>query len=111
MTNAVKNLLVVLVIIIAAFVVYSVVSQEAALSLRTVESDTQLQNLLANAEEFTQRQIVLDRVTMDTSILTDEVFLSLRSFSTDTQGFQVGRDNPFLPTRANQAIENNPLSE
>lgn len=98
MSPAAKNLIVVLGIITLVFGVYYFFNQDAALVLRSSESEEQLAELVQTAETFSQRQQVLDQITLDTGLFEYESFNSLRDFSPEPEEFQPGRPDPFLPT-------------
>lgn len=97
MSKSAKNLIVVLGIITTVFAAYYFFTQEAALVLRTTESDRQLEELLVAAQQFTERQRVLDTIEIDTRIFDSPTFQSLRSFSPKPAEYGVGRPDPFLP--------------
>lgn len=99
MSKSAKNLIVILGIITTVFAAYYFFTQEAALVLRSTDSDRQLEELLIAAQEFSARQQALNAITLDTTIFSSEVFNSLRSYSPEAEEFQIGRPDPFLPTR------------
>jgi len=98
MSKSAKNLIVVLGIITTVFAAYYFFTQEAALVLRSSESNRQLDQLLFAADEFTARQQVLNNITLDTTLFESDVFTSLRSFSTEPSEYIIGRPDPFLST-------------
>ena len=100
------NIIVLLGIVTVLFGAYYFFTQEAALVLRSPESNQQLQELLVASETFVQRSEVLDNIRLDTSILQFDVFNSLQSFSPEPEEFSVGRGNPFVPV---SAFETDPL--
>lgn len=98
MSKSAKNLIVVLGIVTTVFAAYYFFTQEAALVLRTSESDRQLEELLVAAEDFAARQRVLDTIALDTHVLDSDIFNSLRDFSPTPEEYEIGRPDPFLPT-------------
>jgi len=98
MSKSGKNLIIILGIITTVFAAYYFFTQEAALVLRTSESDQQLTELLQAAETFAARERVLNTITLETRIFESDVFTALRDFSPEPDEFEVGRSNPFAPT-------------
>ena len=94
------NIIVLLGIVTVLFGAYYFFTQEAALVLRSPESNRQLQELLMASETFVERSQVLDGIQLDTSILQFDVFNSLQSYSPSPDEFLIGRDNPFVPVSA-----------
>lgn len=104
MSKSAKNLIVILGIVTTVFAAYYFFTQEAALVLRTSESNRQLQELVTAAEQFTARQQVLNEVSLDTRIFESPSFTSLRDFSPEPEEFGIGRPDPFLSTSLEQSF-------
>lgn len=94
------NIIILLGIVTIVFGAYYFFTQEAALVLRSADSDRQLQQLVQSSQLFVERSAMLDRIQMDTSVLSFDVFNSLRIYSPAPDEFGIGRDNPFVPTSA-----------
>jgi len=54
-------------------------------------------DMLATAQIFVERSARLSAIQLDTEVLTDTQFRSLRSFTTPVRERPIGRDNPFEP--------------
>ena len=99
MTQKLKQIVIVVVIIAVAFVVFKVFFSKDS------GSDT-LSVTPPNSAEFIDGQAILallnklDRVKLDTAIFTDKVFLSLTSFERPIKDQITGRKNPFAPIGA-----------
>lgn len=81
-----------------AFAGYYLYGQRESIVLNTESNDVLLQNMLSNTEIFIVRSQELDRMDLDTAVLEDSYFLSLRSFSKPLKDSPVGRKNPFAET-------------
>lgn len=97
MSNTAKNLMIVLGVLTAAFILYYLLVQESSLVLRSSESERQLERMLIRTQEFVGHRQKLDSIELDSSFLQSEEFISLQSFSPEPNEFSVGRDNPFTP--------------
>lgn len=69
-------------------------------SATTVSFDTNeavMQNMLADSQLFIDRRQKLEAVSLDTSLFSDERFLSLDSFVEEVPNQGIGRNDPFAP--------------
>ncbi len=89
-----KNILTILVVVIAAFIAYSFFfggAPEAVLS-----SDVPSEQVAVD-HELIALLLELKGIRLDDSIFADPVFMSLQDFSQELVPEPVGRDNPFAP--------------
>lgn len=97
MTPKTKQIIVALVIIVAAFIGYNM------FFVGGDSYDTALAPDAQNKAQFVDGQVILallnklERVTLDDSIFSDKTFRSLQSFKRELEGQVSGRKNPFLP--------------
>lgn len=92
-----KNTIVILgLVIIAAAGVYLFLNRDAT-QLMLDNSEGVSEAVLASTQVFIERRAILESLTLDTTLLDDSRFLSLRSFSRPVSERPVGRDNPFAP--------------
>jgi hypothetical protein len=97
MTKITKQIILTLVVIIAIFIGYKMIF------LNSESDDTTLVAEPAPNAQFIDGQIILtlldnlEKVTLDESIFSDKVFVSLVSFERPIPNQLIGRDNPFLP--------------
>jgi hypothetical protein len=98
MNKSLTNIIVLIGIVITTVAGYILFSQNSVSLLTSNTADLQLQQLLASSQLFVERSRTLSEIDMDTSILEDEVFNSLKSYSPPPNEFEVGRPNPFAPT-------------
>jgi hypothetical protein len=96
MSSTAKNLLIVLGIVTLSYAGYYFFVQESSLVIRSSESNQQLAQMLARTQEFVGHRQILNSISLDTGVLEQAEFQSLRSFSPDPIEFTVGRDNPFI---------------
>lgn len=90
-----KNILIAAIIIIAAFVAYSLFftgGEDATLVAEEVDA----------AEQVVEQELIgllleLRSIRLNTSLFSDERFQSLKDFSQDVVQEPVGRVNPFAP--------------
>jgi hypothetical protein len=97
MHKPLTNIIVLLGIIITAVAGYFLFSQNSSPFLSTDSSDLQLQQLLSSSQLFIERSRTLSAIEMDTSIFSNPIFNSLKSYSPPPAEFQTGRENPFAP--------------
>jgi hypothetical protein len=102
MSNTAKNLMIVLGILTAAFAGYYFFIQDSSLVVRSSESDRQLEQMLVRTQEFVGHRVILDSITLDTSLFQSDEFRNLQSFSPEPSAFQVGRSNPFVTAEPEQ---------
>lgn len=98
MSKTGQNLIVVLGIVLTVFAAYYFFTQESPLGLNSTQSGATLEVLLQDAQLFSERQAVLNGISLDTSVLSDEVFVSLQDYTEQPEEYRVGRPDPFLPT-------------
>ena len=101
MAKSSTNISIVLGIITIGFAGYYLYTQRA---VDTVSFDTNTQtmeNMLIKAQVFITYRETLDQIKLDTNILEDERFTSLRSFTTDIKEQKVGRPDPFADVDSN----------
>ena len=96
MSNTAKNLLIALGIVTVVFAGYYFFIQESSLVIRSDESNQQLEQMMARTQEFAGHRQILSTITLNTEVLQQAEFQSLRSFSPEPGEFAVGRDNPFV---------------
>lgn len=103
MSPKIKNIIIVIVIIVIAFFgyqMYFVSSTPAAITLVAEQ---------AAANQFVDGQAILtllnnlNRVTLDESIFSNKIFISLTDFGKPIQEQAIGRQNPFLPIGVDNA--------
>lgn len=95
MSNVTKNIVTILGLLTIVFAGYYFYEQNA--SLDTSTDDFALQQMLASTEVFIVRSQELDQMNFDLSVLEDERFKTLRSFTAPVQEQSVGRPDPFAP--------------
>lgn len=98
------NIIILLGIVTIVFGAYYFLTQEAALVLRSSDSDRQLEQLVRSSQIFVERSATLESIQMDTSVLSFDVFNSLKIYSPDPDEYGVRRTNPFVPTDSSDLI-------
>lgn len=97
MNSKTKQIIIILVIIIVAFIGYKMLFVGADNSNEALEASAQ------NNIQFAEGQIILsllenlDKVDLDDSIFSNKTFISLQSFRRELESQVSGRKNPFLP--------------
>lgn len=86
-----------LVIIVAAFIAYSMFFVSGDKSNSAVESSNQDQPQLVDGQVILSLLNKLDEVNLDDSIFSNKTFISLQSFKRELEGQVSGRQNPFMP--------------
>jgi len=110
MTKKTKQIIISLVIIIIAFVIFKLFFST------NVASDTTLVADQSSSAEFTDGQTSLvllgslNKVTLDTSIFSNNVFKSLVDFERPIQDQAISRKNPFLPIGIDSSATTLPAS-
>ena len=90
-----QNLFVIVGLIVAAFVVYSIFftgTNDDALVTQEIDASQ-----TAVEQELISLLLELRSITLNTSIFSDSKFQSLEDFSQDIVAEPVGRSNPFAP--------------
>jgi hypothetical protein len=98
MESAIKNILVVLVVLSVGFLGYYFYSQQTS----AAPDDEAVKAMLANTEVFISRSQELDRIALDMSLFEDARFKTLHSFTKPVDDKPVRRPDPFAPVGANQ---------
>ena len=98
MTQKAKQIVIIIVVIIVAFVGYKMffVSSDSAGSA-TLASSQATSTPVADGQTILKLLGSLNQITLDTSVFSDQTFLSLQSFERPIQDQVSGRPNPFLP--------------
>tara|TARA_B100000508_G_scaffold138723_1_gene135366 strand:- start:10188 stop:10508 length:321 start_codon:yes stop_codon:yes gene_type:complete len=104
MSKTAKNLSIVLGLVTVAFAGYYLYAQQSVSVLQFSSNDQTMQNMLNNTRVFIEHRRQLDSVTMDLSLLEDERFLSLRSYTTPIQERPIGRPDPFAPAATGDGV-------
>jgi hypothetical protein len=97
MTQRTKQIIIVIVIIIIAFIGFKMFFAPK------VSPDTTLVADQATSAQFVDGQTILvllnnlNQVTLDDSIFSNNIFISLVDFERPIQDQVIGRQNPFLP--------------
>lgn len=94
MNASLKNVAMILVVLSLAFFGYYffVQTDNSALSLNgSVVSD----DLFVDVQKYEERRNQLNKIKLDTTIFTDQLFISLKGYPRNIPDQDVGRDNPF----------------
>lgn len=89
----IKNITVALVILTMAFLGYYLFTMRDEITLSGGTATGQ--NLFSDVQKYAERRQVLDQIRLDTSLFSDERFLSLKGYTATTPVYQEGRQNPF----------------
>jgi len=97
MTQKTKQIIIAVVVIVVAFFGFKMffVSPEAGDDALVAEKASVAENL--EGQLILNLLNKLDRVTLDESIFSNKVFVSLQSFERVLEGQVAGRKNPFMP--------------
>lgn len=68
-------------------------------------NEQELQTMLSRTSVFIERSQELDQMMLDTSVLEDARFRSLRTFSKPVREEPVGRPDPFAPVFGDSELE------
>lgn len=107
MSDTIKNIAGILLLLSVAFGGYYIYAQmggevEGELSL----TDQEYQMMLSKTSVFISRSQELSQILIDTSVLEDERFRSLKTFSRPVSDVPLGRPDPFVPINpSNDDIE------
>ena len=93
--NRYKNILIILLVVVAAFVVYSVFFTGG--DTRTLVAEDIDPAQTAVEQELIALLLELRSINLDLSIFDDSKFQSLTDFSQELVPEPVGRENPFAP--------------
>lgn len=97
MNSKTKQIIIALVIIVAAFVAYNMFFVSDDTSSGALVSDNQNQPQLVDGQVILSLLNKLDKVDLDDSIFSNKTFISLQSFKRELEGQVSGRQNPFMP--------------
>ena len=101
MGKTTTNLSIVLGIITVAFAGYYLYTQSMVDTVSFDSNEQTMQNMLIKARAFIAYQETLDQIKLDTTILEDERFISLRNFTTPIKEQPIGRADPFADVNTN----------
>lgn len=93
-SSSLKNITTILVILTAAFLGYYLFVQKDQADLALGDGGT-VAGLFAQSQKYIERNRQLDRIKLNTELLTNERFRSLTGYPTDVPEQGVGRANPF----------------
>ncbi len=106
MNSALKNIVVLLVILTFAFVGYYIFIQNEGTQMDLSDKSDVTNEILAKTSLFIERRVILDNVKMDTSVFEDPLFISYRNFTLPVSEQATGRDNPFLGNAGSNSKDN-----
>lgn len=89
----IKNITVALVVLTMAFLGYYLFTMRDEITLSGGTATDQ--DLFGDVQKYAERRQVLDQIKLDTSLFSDERFLSLKGYTPAVPVFQEGRQNPF----------------
>lgn len=89
----IKNITVALVVLTMAFLGYYLFTMRDEITLSSGTATGQ--DLFGDVQKYAERRQVLDQVKLDTSVFSDERFLSLKGYTPTIPVYQEGRQNPF----------------
>ncbi len=105
MTPLTKNLLTVLGVFTIGYAGYFLYTQRAGTALDVGgDNDAVFVNMMANTEVFIARSQELSQINLDTTVLDDPRFRSLKRFTRDVKDQPTGRPNPFAEVEATTFI-------
>ncbi len=96
-SNSLKNVTTILVLLTAAFLGYYLFVQKDQTDLALEGGDT-VAELFAQVQKYIERNQQLQRISLNTEMLSDERFRSLVGYPTDVPQQPIGRENPFDET-------------
>lgn len=94
MNASLKNIAVVLVALSLVFLGYYFYSQTDSTSL-SLGSSAVSADLFADVQKYEERRNQLNSIKLDTTIFTDQLFMSLTGYSREIPEQTTGRNNPF----------------
>lgn len=94
MNGSLKNVAIVLVVLSLAFLGYYffVQTDNSALSL---DGSAVSEDLFVDVQKYEERRNQLNKIKLDTTIFTDQLFTSLKGYPRNIPDQEIGRDNPF----------------
>jgi hypothetical protein len=95
-----NTIVIVGILVIAAAGGYLFLNRDAGELI--LEDEAVPSDVLANTQLFMERRAVLDSITLDTAVLSDTRFTSLRSYTSPVAPRPVGRPNPFAPVSSSR---------
>ena len=105
MTPLAKNLLIVLGVFTVGYGGYFLYTQRSGTVLDSGnENEAVYINMLATTEVFIIRSQELSKINLDTSVLDDARFRSLKRFTKDVEDQPTGRPNPFADVETSSFI-------
>lgn len=93
MDSTIKNITIIMLILSFAFLGYYLYAQKDAINLSGEAGVGQ--DLFAKVQKYIERRNILDQVSLDTTILKDQRFISAVSYSSEVVEQKVKRENPF----------------
>lgn len=94
MNASLKNITTILIVLSMAFLGYYLFLQNdnSALSL---DGSAVSEDLFADVQKYEERRNQLNKIKLDTTIFTDQLFTSLTGYPRDIPDQKTGRTNPF----------------
>lgn len=97
MNQKTKQIIIALIVIVVAFIGFKMFFVDEESSAPALVSDNPDQVNFVDGQIILALLNRLEKVTLDDSIFTNKVFISLESFERVLEGQVAGRKNPFLP--------------
>ncbi len=97
MSNLLKNLLFALGLALLLWLGYVLFLRDTEEALITATGEGMSAEAAVKTQEFIVRLNELDRMRLDTSVITDSRFMSLANFRQPITDEPSGRNNPFAP--------------
>ncbi len=94
MEGTLKNISTILILATFAFLGYYLYSQNGSNLLADPGADISA-TLFADVKKYEERRVILNQVSLNTEIFSDERFSSLKGYSRDYELKREGRENPF----------------
>ncbi|MEI6191040.1 MAG: hypothetical protein WCP24_01560 [bacterium] len=96
MTKRTKQIIIGAAVVIIAFVVFKIFFSNNTPSDTTLVPDQTIITV-AGSQDILALLSSLNKVTLDDSIFSDRIFISLTNFERPIEDQAIGRQNPFLP--------------
>jgi len=106
MTKKTKQIAVIFIIIIVAFVIFKMFFSNTSPSNTTLVADKTNSAGVIDGQKILVLLNNLNKVTLDDSIFSNKIFTSLISFEKPIADQVPGRKNPFLPIGADNSATN-----